>query len=87
MSKNAVTVTTDFTTYETILLDVLSDGDRHRTGEIGERLDPELPPDNDSIRKVVASARKKLEVRNETILCEYRLRKFYYRHVKLLSPG
>lgn len=77
----------DYTTNETIVLNVLSDGDRHRTHEIGERLDPELPPDRNAIRKTVAGLRLKLQIRNETIVCEYRQRKFYYRHVRLISPG
>jgi len=77
----------DYTTNETIVLDVLSDGDRHRTHEIGERIDAELPPDRDAIRRTVARLRVKLQVQGETIVCEYRERKYYYRHVRLITSG
>ena len=75
-----------FTKTEKSILELLSDGQGHDLGELRKLLPDELG-DRVNVRVHIYNIRKKLEPEGETILCEMRWRKGFYRHVRLLHSS
>lgn len=78
---------TTFTRTETTILALLSDGERHTRAELLGCLSDDMA-DEAAVRPHVMRIRKKLEPRDEAIICEWVQRRCLYRHVRLLrSPS
>jgi hypothetical protein len=79
-----VPVETHYTPAEHRILQLLSDGQRHRTKElkfaVGDEHTSLL-----SVRVAVCELRKKLIPLGENIICEFYRGAFYYRHVRLIA--
>lgn len=75
-----------FTPTETKLLNVLSDGQAHTREELRVCLTDELVGPK-ALSVHIYRIRKMLNTRGETIVCEFRYRKYYYRHVRLLASA
>lgn len=73
----------NFTPVEERLLKVFSDGLPHDRDELlGCLGDTEATFQN--VQNHISNLRKKLSQRGQTILCEVRSRRYYYRHIRLL---
>ncbi len=73
-----------YTPTETAMLRVLADGQAHLREELHSCLPDELSSLS-AIHRHISSIRKRLSLSGQTIVCELRNRRYYYRHVVLLS--
>jgi len=73
-----------FTHTQSAILDILSDGLRHRKEELATCLPDELSA-IDNLKFHLSNIRKVIRPRGEDIICEWYQRIRYYRHVRLLS--
>lgn len=74
-----------FTYYQQLLLDVLSDGMAHSRDELCKALDKYATPDN--LQYHIGELRKKMIPVGHNIICETKQRKIYYRHVMMINQG
>lgn len=82
MSTNG---STHYTPTEKAILEILSDGKPHAKHDIAKHVDPEMGQCN--VANHILQLRKKLEPLNEDIVCVYRLKKYFYRQIRVLhSP-
>jgi DNA-binding response OmpR family regulator len=77
-----------FTPTERKILAVLADGERHSRHEFHESLDIIYVSDGDDrvLSVHICNMRDKLRLIGKWIVCEYYLRKHYYRLVNLVRP-
>lgn len=75
-----------YTPTEAAMLRVLADGQAHLREELHSCLPDELSSLS-AIHRHISSIRKRLRLSGQTIVCELRNRRYYYRHVVLLSDG
>ncbi len=73
-----------YTPTEAAMLRVLADGQAHLREELHSCLPDELSSLS-ALHRHISSIRKRLSLSGQTIVCELRDRKHYYRHVVLLS--
>ncbi len=66
------------------MLKVLSDGMPHKKEELHKCLDDDLASVS-CVRKHLSTLRSQLKKINEDVICEYKDRSFFYRHIVLLS--
>lgn len=80
----------EFTPTERRILQVLSDGEAHKSEELFACLEDDCGGDRENLRKNLAQIlfhmRKKMVPRGRTVISEWRYRRAVYRHVRLLKP-
>ena len=67
------------------MLAVLADGQPHTRDELHACLPDELGPGS-NIRPHLSAIRKRLRLIGEDVICEWKDRKYLYRHIRLLTP-
>ena len=75
----------EYTPTQRKMMEVLSDGQRHRRIELHACLVDELGPLS-NITAHISNLRKKLRPKGQDIICEFSSRVIYYRLVRLLGP-
>lgn len=73
-----------FTRTQLRMLRVLADGERHSKQELHACLEDELGKLS-NIEPHLSAARKVLRLHGQTIVCEFYQRRWYYRHIVLLT--
>ena len=77
-----------FTPIQERILQVLSDGRAHTKAELFACLDDELADRNGTaVNRQLGKMREQLRPNGEDIICEFYLKKYLYRHVRLIGRG
>jgi hypothetical protein len=69
------------------ILEILKDGESHFIDDIMRELSERMDYQHDrrTVSAYISTVREKLETAGETIMCEIRNRRIFYRHVVLLT--
>ena len=81
-----VTRVNGFTKTQRNILAILSDGFRHSPQELHKALWDEMSAVQ-AVRPHIFHIRQKLRPMGQDIVCEYYGRKYWYRHVRLITSG